>query len=234
MVRGRRRAKSVRKPFKRRRFSGRRALNPRIPRPFRNAMLTPEKLRRTLRFVTTWTVDPAAGGAPTNYSFYSNSLFRPNVAAVDHKYLGFDHMMNLYSNYAVVRCKYALTPVTVPTGGALAVWVEHRLDDIGYGATALSELIEQKKIKVRYINTGDSIVLSRYTIHGYARSYTKNGVNVLDPINVGEQASPPSATTYITVGAQSIAPGIDVLAQRFIITLEADAIFFNNVPIAQT
>lgn len=77
-----------------------------------NALSTPlpDKLRTTLKYVDTVTLNPGAGGIHDTMIFRVNSAYDPDYTNVGHQPRGFDQLMGLYSRWevlgAMIRIKF--------------------------------------------------------------------------------------------------------------------------------
>jgi len=75
----------------------------------------PRKARATMKYVESFSIDPAAGSLGTTV-YRANSVYDPDYTGAGHQPLGFDQMAGLYAHYRVLRStiKITLQPTAFP------------------------------------------------------------------------------------------------------------------------
>lgn len=91
-----------RKPKRRRRRKSNLSIQPFNKSPM------PMKFPTKLRYVESFTIDPAAAGLAAVHVFNAAGLYDPNTTATGHQPRGFDQLMAMYDHYVCVGSKMKL------------------------------------------------------------------------------------------------------------------------------
>lgn len=76
------------------------------------------RLKTTMIYHDSFTLDVGAAGTPAIYQFTANGLYDPNITGVGHQPRGFDQLTPLYDHYVVIGCKLTVTAQNTDTGNA--------------------------------------------------------------------------------------------------------------------
>lgn len=131
-------------PKKRKKSIKNRSLTPGFKR---NTNGVPAKLKSTLKYAQTITLNPSAGGC-AGHTFRCNSLFDPDLTGTGHQPMGFDQVSALYDRYVVtsVRIKVTQLPSSVSTTipGMFGV-ILNEDNSLGAGKS-LQSIFEQRNV----------------------------------------------------------------------------------------
>jgi len=223
--------KIVAPPAKKKKSSKSRSLTPGFRR---NTNGVPAKLKSTLKYAETITLNPSVGGC-AGYTFRCNSLHDPNYSGVGHQPMGFDQLKVLYDRYTVTGCRIKVTQVpssvstTIP--GMFGVIMN---EDSGLTAgTTLSFCLEQRNVsKTEVTGTVTSLTTPiKYSCDIAQYFGIKDSI-----VGEGDYSSrgtvDPTRTCYFTVfyGQDSSTAG----QKDFMIELEYDAVFTEPKELAQS
>lgn len=94
-------------PLRKRRNRKRRRRKKSQLQPFNKSPM-PNKFATKLRYVESFTIDPAAAGLAAVHVFNAGGLYDPNTTATGHQPRGFDQLMAMYDHYTCVGSKIAV------------------------------------------------------------------------------------------------------------------------------
>lgn len=185
----------------------------------------PPKLKSTLKYVTTITLNPSAGGC-AGHTFRINSLQDPDYTGTGHQPMGYDQIMALYDRYTVKACRIKVTQVpasvstTIP--GMFGVILN---EDTSLGAgKSLYSILEQRNVSPTEV-TGTVTSLThpiKYQCNS-AQYFGKSGDITGDADMSARATVSPARAAFFTVfyGQDSAIAG----QKDFLIELEYDAEF---------
>lgn len=90
-----------------------------LPSLSSNSVL-PNKLKRTLRYSSKFTINSNIGQAGT-YVFRANSCYDPDLSGVGHQPRGFDQLISMYDHYQVIGSKITIATVQPNISGVVGI-----------------------------------------------------------------------------------------------------------------
>lgn len=111
----------------------------------RNSFLK-EKLKTTLRYVDTISIDPGSAGI-ASHVFMANGLYDTDVTGTGHQPLGFDELAALYTQYRVTSSDIKVTPVSAGTASTVPALIGvFRDSDATLSYTLGTAIIEDPRV----------------------------------------------------------------------------------------
>jgi len=191
----------------------------------RNTNGVPAKLKTTLKYAQTITLNPSAGGC-AGFTFRCNSLHDPDLTGTGHQPMGFDQLKVLYDRYTVTgsRIKMTQLPSSVSTTipGMFGI-ILNEDTSLGAGKT-LQSILEQRNVsKTEVTGTVTSLTHPVSYKCSIAQFFGINGSIVGEGDYSARGTVDPTRLCYFTVfyGQDSSIAG----QKDFMIELEYDAVF---------